>query len=120
MRGWAEPWPSYVSADETTVATEDQLVRDPAKAAQLLEAVGWRDHDLNPETPLQAWYVSNIPTNTTFSINLDVDSSALSQLIAAIVQSSLGECGIAVTLVTLPASQLYEVGRGRGPLWPAI
>ena len=108
--GLAEPWPSFVSTDETTVTPEDQLVRDPGKTAQFLEAVGWRDHDLNPETPLQAWYVSNIPTNTTFSINLDVDSSALSQQIAAIVQSSLGECGIAVTPVTLPASQLYAAG----------
>ncbi|MBG0771834.1 MAG: hypothetical protein H0S82_08995, partial [Anaerolineaceae bacterium] len=83
--GLAELWPSFVSADESTLSTEEELVRDPTRAAQLLEAVGWVDHDLNPETPLQAWYVSNIPTNTTFSINLYVDSSALSQLIAAIV-----------------------------------
>lgn len=108
--GLAELKPSFVSADETALASEDQLVRDPARAARLLEAVGWVDHDLNPETPLQAWYVGNIPTNTTFSINLYVDASSLSQQIAAIVQSSLGECGIEVTPVTLPASQLYAAG----------
>ncbi len=74
--GLAELWPSFVSGDETTLSMEEQLVRDPQKVAQLLEAVGWRDHDLNPDTPLQAWYVYGIPTNTTFNINLYVDSSA--------------------------------------------
>ena len=108
--GLAELWPSFVSPAESTLPAEQLLVRDPQKAIELLEAVGWRDHDLNPDTPLQAWYVSTIPTNTSFSVNLVVDPSTLSQQVAAFVQSSLGECGIEVTPVTLPVSQLYAAG----------
>jgi len=108
--GLAELWPSFVSMDKTTLSDEERIIRDVAKASQLLEAVGWRDHDLNPETPLQAWYVYGIPANTDFSVTLYVDSSSFSQQIAAIIQGSLGECGIEVTPVTIPASQLYAAG----------
>jgi len=108
--GLADLWPSFVSPAETTLPVEQQMVRNPEEALQLLEAVGWRDHDLNPVTPLQAWYVNTVPANTTFSVTLYVDPSTFSQQIAGIVQSSLGECGIEVTPVTLPASQLYAAG----------
>lgn len=108
--GLAELWPSFVSPAESTLSAEQQLVHDSAQAIQLLEAVGWRDHDLDPSTPLQAWYVPNIPVNTSFNIALYVDPSTLSQQVAALVQSSLGECGIEVTPVTLPTGQLYAAG----------
>ena len=103
-------WPSFVSQSDSTLTAEQGLVNDPALGAQLLEAVGWRDHDLDPATPLQAWYIGNIPVGTAFSLSLYVDSSAISQQVAAIIQRSLGECGIEVTPVTLPIDQLYAPG----------
>jgi peptide/nickel transport system substrate-binding protein len=105
--GLGEQWSSFVSPAESTLAPEQAISYDPAVGAQLLEAVGWRDHDLNPETPLQAWYIGNIPANTLFSVTLPVDGSAVSQQIASIVQRSLGQCGIEVTPVTLPSAELY-------------
>ena len=114
--GLAEFWPSFVSQLDSTLTVEQSLIYDPAWGAQLLEAVGWRDHDLDPATPLQAWYIANIPAGTVFSLKLYVDPSALSQQVAAVVQRSLGECGIEVTPVTLPVDQLYAPGP-EGPLF---
>lgn len=108
--GLAELWPSFVSSPNSSLTAEQSLVYDPALGAQLLEAAGWRDHDLDPATPLQAWYIGNIPAGTAFSLDLVVDPSALSQQVAAVVQRSLGECGIEVTPVTLPVDQLYAPG----------
>jgi peptide/nickel transport system substrate-binding protein len=114
--GLGEQWSSFVSPAESGLTPEQAISYDPAVGAQLLEAVGWRDHDLNPATPLQAWYIGNIPANTLFSITLPVDDSAVSQQIASIVQRSLGQCGIEVTPVTLTSAELYEPS-AVGPLF---
>lgn len=114
--GLGEQWPSFVSPAESTLAQDQGVTHDPALGSQLLEAAGWRDHDQDPSTPLQAWYIGNIPAGTPFSIQFYSDSSAVSQQVAAIVQSSLGQCGIEVTPVSLPAAELYETST-EGPLF---
>jgi peptide/nickel transport system substrate-binding protein len=114
--GLAELWPSFVSQTDSVLAEGQGLAYDPALGGQLLESVGWRDHDLDPATPLQAWYIGNIPVGTPFSLTLYTDPSVLGQQVAAIIQRSLGECGIEITPVTQPINQLYASGP-EGPLF---
>ena len=103
-------WPSFVPMSESRLPEGAGLEFDPSSALILLESVGWGDHDLDPETPLQAREVLGVPTGTSFSVTLLTDTSALQKSLAGIVQDSLGQCGIEVAVTSLPAEELYAPG----------
>ena len=102
--------PSFVSEAESQLLEGAGYSYDPQSALTLLEAAGWRDHDLDPTTPLQAWEVAGVPVGTSFSLTLLTDTSAIQQSMAGRIQDSLGQCGIDVAVRTLPAEQLYAPG----------
>lgn len=102
--------PSFVSEAESQLLEGTGFEYDPQSGSALLESAGWRDHDLNPATPLQAWEVAGVPAGTSFSVTLLTDTSALQQRIAGTIQDSLGQCGIDVAVTALPAEQLYAPG----------
>jgi peptide/nickel transport system substrate-binding protein len=114
--GLADLWPSFVQAGDSQLSQDQRIAYDPALGIQLLEAVGWRDHDSDPSTAMQAWYVSNVPLGTELSVDLYVDQSSIRQAIAAVVQQSLGQCGIAVNIISQPAESIYAPGPN-GPLF---
>ncbi len=102
--------PGFVSEAESQLLEGTGFAYDPQSGLALLESAGWRDHDLNPATPLQAWEVAGVPTGTSFSVTLLTDTSALQQTMAASIQESLGQCGIDVAVTALPADELYAPG----------
>jgi peptide/nickel transport system substrate-binding protein len=102
--------PSFLSESESLLPEGTGFVYDPQSALALLEAAGWRDHDLNPATPMQAWEVPGVPTGTGFNITLLTDTSDTQQFVAGVIEESLGQCGIGVTTVALPIEQLYAPG----------
>lgn len=112
----AELWPSFLSARESQLADGTTLAYNPAAGLALLEEVGWRDQDLDPATPLQAWEVAGVPLGADFSVTLLTDTSALQQSLAAVVSESLGACGIEVTTTAMPAEELYAPGP-EGPIF---
>ncbi len=114
--GLAEFWPSFVTAGDSQLSPDQSLTYDPAQAVQLLEAVGWRDHDGDPATPLQAWYINNVPLGTELNLNLYVDQSPVRQVIAAEIQHSLVQCGVGVNVLSEPAEAVYAPGPD-GPLF---
>lgn len=91
-------------------------VYDPVAGAQALDLAGWKDHDLNPETPRQAWEVLNVPPGTLLTLDLYTSQAGLRLESARIIQESLKACGVGVTVVEQPAVALFVSGP-EGPLF---
>lgn len=116
LAGLTSLWPSFVSPTGSQLSEGSSFAYDPAVGIQLLDQVGWRDHDLDPQTPLQAWDVANVPAGTFLSVELFISHSQLHQDLAEVVRESLGGCGIEVNLVPLSAGELYAPGP-EGPIF---
>jgi len=89
---------------------------DPAAGIALLEQVGWQDTDLNPDTPLTAFSIVNIPYGIDFEIDLITSNSELRGEIAAEIAADLSTCGITVNITQLPLADLYQSAPD-GPLF---
>jgi peptide/nickel transport system substrate-binding protein len=116
FEGMGEVWQSYLPGEESGLGSEQLLNYDPARGIELLQSVGWFDLDGNPSTPLQSWYVPNVPDGEPLNLELLVDSNPLHQVIAEAIQANLLECGVGVTVKTLPVETLYAPGP-EGPLF---
>ena len=116
MNGLGAVWHSFLPPGESMLDVDNQISYDPEAAAQRLFDAGWRDHDNNPDTPLQAWEVSSVPAGTLFSISLLINPSGFHRDLAEIIQNNLQSCGIEVTITELPAEERYAPGP-QGPLF---
>lgn len=111
-----EVWQSFLPPPQSQLSEDELVQHDPALGLERLNQAGWRDHDGNPDTPLQAWEVANVPVGSLFSVELLIGPSASHQALAEIIQESLGACGIEVRITSLPAEELYRAGP-EGPLF---
>ncbi|MCE5209017.1 MAG: ABC transporter substrate-binding protein, partial [Chloroflexi bacterium] len=89
---------------------------NPEAGRQLLDQVGWKDWDGNPETPLQSVGISNIQDGTFFSINYYTTQAALRQEMADVIKDSLAGCGIEVNVNLYTPDEMYAEGP-EGPLF---
>jgi peptide/nickel transport system substrate-binding protein len=89
---------------------------NPAAGSQILEQVGWLDHDNNPSTPRQAFNVTNVPIDTPLVLNYYTSSATQRHQVAEIFAQSLAECGIGLNMIYLSASDFYAQGP-TGPLF---
>ncbi|MBK9924053.1 MAG: hypothetical protein IPP66_02070 [Anaerolineales bacterium] len=89
---------------------------DPASGNQILEQVGWIDHDNNPSTPRQSLGVSKVPSGVPLVLNYITTSATQRRQVVEIFTQSLAECGIGLNPVYLTASDLYAQGPA-GPLF---
>jgi peptide/nickel transport system substrate-binding protein len=83
---------------------------DIAAGSALLEEVGWVDDDGDPETPRLAKKVTNVPDGTPLEVAYETTSTGLRPQAAAIIQDSLGQCGIKVNIKTHPRSDWFADG----------
>ena len=83
---------------------------NPTLGISLLEQVGWNDLDLNPDTPLTAVNVVDVPQGTEFEVGLLISESPLRGEIAAEIAAGLANCGMKVNISQVPASELYQPG----------
>lgn len=108
---------SYVPPEHPLFAG-DTLARwdyDPVAGRTLLEKAGWLDEDGDGVREAQG--IPGIRTGTLFEVKLLVSSDRpSSQQIARIVKAHLADCGIQVTLASLPSWQLLASGPD-GPLF---
>ena len=81
---------------------------DPTRGKSLLEEVGWVDGDLNPETPITAFSVYNVPVGTSFEVDLLTSQSPLRAEIANEIAADLSDCGVKVNITQLPLADLYQ------------
>jgi peptide/nickel transport system substrate-binding protein len=88
-----------------------QYPYDPAQGKAMLDAVGWKDYDLNPATPLTMIATNTtVPYGTNFTLTLYTSQSPLRAAIAQKVAEDLMDCGIQVTVEQQALSDLYKPG----------
>ncbi len=87
---------------------------NPASGNQILEQVGWIDHDNDPSTPRQSLGVTSIPNGTPLVLNYFTTSATQRRQVAEIFTNSLAECGIGLNLEYYNASDFYA----QGPVGP--
>jgi len=102
--GYLPPDHPLYATDQTTFAYA------PTKGEALLDQVGWRDTDNNPDTPRVAVGVSGIPDGTKLEVNYVTTSASERKQAATILSNSLAGCGIKVDVSYLSADQLYAAG----------
>lgn len=83
---------------------------DPASGRDILQSVGWIDHDKNPSTPRHALGVVRVPNGTPLVLNYLTTSATQRRQVVDILSGSLAECGIGLNPVFVTASELYEQG----------
>lgn len=89
---------------------------DPAAGRDILDDVGWRDHDNDPTTPRQAVSVTNVPAETPLVLNYHTSSATQRHQVAEIFRQSLAECGIGLNVIYQSAADFYAQGP-EGPLF---
>jgi peptide/nickel transport system substrate-binding protein len=89
---------------------------DPASGRQILEKVGWLDHDKDPSTPRRSLGVTKVPNGTPLVLNYITTSATQRRQAVEIFTQSLADCGIGLNPVYLTASDLYAQGPA-GPLF---
>ncbi len=83
---------------------------DPEAAGALLDEVGWLDDDGDAVTPRVASGVANVPDGTLLEMAYETTSATLRQNITAVIQQSLGQCGIQANIQLYPASEWFADG----------
>ena len=83
---------------------------DPQRGTDLLQSVGWVDHDSDPSTPRLSMSVADIPDGTALAFTYLISDGIENQSSAQIVQESLAECGVRVDLDPQPALILFTPG----------
>lgn len=116
MDGLGAVWQSFLPPDESKLGVDEGIGYDPQLGLLLLLEAGWQDHDGDPQTPLQAENVRNVPAGTPFSVELLVSPTGFHQDLGRNIQGSLAQCGIEVAVVTLAPEVLYAPGP-QGPLF---
>jgi peptide/nickel transport system substrate-binding protein len=89
---------------------------DPQKGGALLDEVGWKDTDGNPNTPRVAAGVAGVPDGTPFVITYRTTEAGLRQQVSQLVTTSLAGCGIQATLQPAAPADLF----GPGPQGPVF
>jgi peptide/nickel transport system substrate-binding protein len=83
---------------------------DPEAAGVLLDKVGWLDDDGDAFTPRVATGVEGVPDGTLLEVAYETTTSALRQQITAVIQQSLGQCGIQANIQLYSASEWFVEG----------
>ncbi len=89
---------------------------NPNAGAQILEQMGWADHDNNPSTPRHALGVTKVPPGTPLILNYYTTSATQRRQVAEIFAQSLAQCGIGLNITYFSAADFYAQGPA-GPLF---
>jgi peptide/nickel transport system substrate-binding protein len=81
---------------------------DPARAAELLDAVGWVLP--NGASVRIAQGITDVFDDTVFSIEYFYSEHPQNEVIAGIIAQNLADCGIEVTLKAMAAEELFATG----------
>ena len=77
---------------------------------RLLDEVGWKDRDNDPQTPLEAWEIPGVPDGTKLVLNYVTTGAIQRRQVSEILSKSLAECGVQVKLQFLDPEVLYHTG----------
>lgn len=106
---------TYVSAQHPLrAASLVSYPYDPVAGGQLLDTLGWRDHDNNPDTPRRAQGVERVPNGAELTFTYLTTSATQRRQVAEILSQSLRGCGIGVNVIHTSPFEFYA----EGPLGP--
>ena len=89
---------------------------NPVAGSEILEQVGWLDHDHDPSTPRQASRVTRVPSGAPLVLDYFTSSASQRHQAADILSESLAQCGIGLNTVFYSAVDFYAQGP-EGPLF---
>jgi peptide/nickel transport system substrate-binding protein len=87
-----------------------QFEFDVPNGSDLLEEVGWQDHDNDPATPRIAENVENVVNDTELIVEFAGPEGGLGPQVIAILQESLAKCGIRADVQLYPADEFFGDG----------
>jgi len=88
----------------------------PAAGADLLEEIGWIDHDGDPSTPRISEGVEGLVDGTELRLHLLAPGEGDNSFTVSQIQEDLAGCGIGLDVEMLPASELLAPGP-EGPVF---
>ena len=83
---------------------------DVEAGSALLEEIGWTDDDGDATTPRVASGVEGVPEGTLLEVAYETTTATLRQQVTAVIQQSLGLCGIQANIQLYPASEWFADG----------
>ncbi len=99
---------TYLPPDHPLLKTGvDQYEFDLQGANALLTEVGWIDHDDDPETPRIAQGVPDVLDGTPLAFTYQTTTSQVRQDVAFVIEKSLVECGLQVSVEHIIPSELF-------------
>jgi len=108
---------SYLSPDHPLHNGNLQTYEyNPASGREILEQVGWIDHDKDPSTPRQALGVTRVPNGTPLVLDYYTTNATQRRQAVEIFTASLAECGIGLNPIYQTAAEFYAQGP-TGPLF---
>ncbi len=108
---------TYISAEHPLRTTSLTVYPyDPSAGMNLLDSVGWRDHDNDPATPRHAQGVDRVQNGTELTLTYLTTSATQRRLVADILSASLRACGIGVNVSHISQVDFYAEGPP-GPLF---
>jgi peptide/nickel transport system substrate-binding protein len=87
-----------------------QYAYNPAEGMKLLDTVGWKDTDQNPNTARVAVGVPNVPDGTPLTMTYLTTQAELRKQVAQAVTASLKGCGIQANVKFLNPGELFGPG----------
>ena len=83
---------------------------DPVSGREILEQVGWIDHDKDPSTPRRSLGVTKVPNGTPLVLNYYTTTATQRRQVVEIFTASLAECGVGLNPIYSTASDFYAQG----------
>lgn len=83
---------------------------DPDKAAEMLDALGWKIPADDPDGIRTAENVTGVMYGTKLAFKLVTADTTFAQKAAGMIQSDLADCGVSLEVETLPLGELYAQG----------
>lgn len=98
----------FLTADHPQVASGlAHYSYDPEAGSSLLDEVGWKDDDSNPQTPRVAYAVPGVPDGTPLSVNYLVTDAYLRQEVVKVLADTASTCGIQINVTTVTPQEMY-------------
>jgi peptide/nickel transport system substrate-binding protein len=112
----AVPGSFFPSGHPQADADVETYTYDPTKGEALLDEVGWKDTDNNPDTPRIAVTVPNVIAGTPLEVTYATTQATLRKSVSDAVTKSLAGCGIKAAVAESAPTDLYASGPD-GPLF---
>lgn len=113
-----EVWAGYAATQNTFLSDKNPIALavgtgtayDPMGGQALLDQIGWKDFDQNPETPRVAVSVSNVYAGAPLTLQYYTTTAEARSRVAALLKSNLAQCGIGLEVKQLSPEELFAAG----------